>query len=105
MNLNQRVLDFVWATTWKTWDQKSYLTKSLPISFKHGINVPQYGESDRMLATLGIMNKASRLSTSKDFAIMGPSCLDRPTIPGNRKLATYENTSVSVSLQPPCTYA
>lgn len=56
-------------------------TKSLPISFRQGIRVPQYGESDRTEQTRGTMNRARRARTSKDDPISFSSCFERPTIP------------------------
>lgn len=50
-------------------EPSTHLMKSLPISFRHGISVPQYGESDKMEATRGIMNRASRLKMSKDWSM------------------------------------
>lgn len=44
---------------------ETYLTKSLPISFKHGISVPQYWDRDKIEQSRGTINKASRDSMSK----------------------------------------
>lgn len=56
-------------------------TKSLPISLRHGISVPQYGESDSTEQTRGTINSASRARTSNDSPIRSSSCLERPTTP------------------------
>lgn len=55
--------------------------KSFPISFKQGINVPQYWDKDRIEQRRGTMNKASSESMSNDCSISAASCFDRPTIP------------------------
>lgn len=57
------------------------LTKSLPISLRQGMRVPQYGESDSTEQTRGTINRASRARTSKDDPISFSSCFERPTIP------------------------
>lgn len=56
-------------------------TKSLPISFRQGMSVPQYGERDKTEQTRGTINKASRARISNDNPMRSSSCFERPTIP------------------------
>lgn len=57
------------------------LMKSLVISRRHGIRVPQYGERLRMEHMRGTMKSASREKTLKARSVIWPSSLAMPMIP------------------------
>jgi hypothetical protein len=60
------------------------LTKSLPISLRQGIRVPQYGDKLRMEHIRGTIKRASSERTSKARLIMYLSWFVVPMIPGQR---------------------